>query len=135
MEYRHHIFIMLLAGMCPAIHAHVNTPRTFHNDADKKIRITLWYKRYKHHGDTIHYEKRMRRYTTYVKPGRTAEIRLRATGFEDLEFCYLMATNTRRRNEWAALTYNDLQTTNDFRIAYDKEEKLFTLTPSPRNVS
>jgi hypothetical protein len=135
MKYRHHIFIVILAGICPAIYAHVNTPRTFHNDADKKIRLSLWYKRYKHRGKTIHYENRMRRYTTYVKPGRTAEITLRATGFEDLEFCYVMATNTRRRNEWAALTYNDLQTTNEFRIAYDKESKDFTLTPLPRNAS
>lgn len=116
------------------MHAHVNTPRRFYNDVDKKVRVTLWYKRYKHVKDGIRYEKKMRRYTTYVKPGRMAEITLRATHFEDLEFCYFMATNTRHRNDWAALTYNDLQKTNDFTIFYDDAQKL-AINLGPRNVS
>src|SRR5271163_3090624 len=111
--------LLIFTGIFPTVFAHVHTPRTFRNDADKKIRVTLWYKRYKHVDGGIRYEKRMRRYTTYVKPGRSAEITLRATYYDDLEFCYLMVTNTRRRNEWDALTYNDLQKTNDFTIAYD----------------
>jgi hypothetical protein len=116
------------------LQAHVHTPRRFYNDVNKKVRVTLWYKRYKHVKDGIRYEKKMRRYTTYVKPGRMAEITLRATGYEDLEFCYFMATNTRRRNDWAALTYNDLQKTNDFTIFYDDASKL-AINLSPRNVS
>lgn len=132
-QFRYTILVLLLAGTFPALFAHVNTPRTFYNDVDKKVRVTLWYKRYKHVENGICYEKRMRKYSTYVKPGRSVVITLRATRFEDLEFCYAMVTNTRRRNEWDALTYNDLQKTNDFRIAY--EDKAFTLTPSLRKIS
>jgi hypothetical protein len=132
MQY-HRILIILLASNT-LLNAHVDTPRTFRNDADKKVRLTLWYKRYEHVDGRIRYENRMRKYTTYIKPGRSARITLRATFFEDLEFCYLMATNTRRRNEWAALLYKDLQNTNDFTIVYD-DSKSLTITPSPRNVS
>jgi len=129
----HHILIMLLTTST-LLHAHVNTPRRFYNDIDKKIRVTLWYKRYKHVKDGIRYEKRMRRYTTYVKPGRMAEITLRATHYDDLEFCYFMVTNTRRRNEWTAMTYDDLQKTNDFTIVYNDANKL-TINLSPRNIT
>lgn len=134
MHYRHCILMLLVAGINPALNAHVNTPRTFYNDADKKVRLTLWYKRYKHVGNKIRYEKRMRRYRTYVKPGRSVEITLRATRYDDLEFCYLMATNTRRRNEWAALTHKDLQATNHYTIAC-KDKKSLLITPAPRNLS
>ena len=132
MQY-HRILIAILASST-LLQAHVNTPRRFYNDADKKIRVTLWYKRYKHVKDGIRYEKKMRRYTTYVKPGRMAEITLRATRYEDLEFCYFMATNTRRRNDWAALTYNDLQKTNHFTVTYNDAKKMI-INLSPRNVS
>ena len=119
-----HRLIILALIWGAFLQAHVNTPRRFYNDAEKKMRVTLWYKRYKHVRNGIRYEKKMRRYTTYVKPGRMAEITLRATHFEDLELCYCMATNTRRRNDWAALTYNDLQKTNDFIISYNDTDIL-----------
>ena len=130
----YHRILLLMLASSTLLQAHVNTPRRFYNDVDKKVRVTLWYKRYKHVKDGIRYEKKMRRYTTYVKPGRMAEITLRATHFEDLEFCYFMVTNTRRRNEWAALTYNDLQTTNDFTILYDDAHKL-AINLGSRNIS
>ncbi len=132
MHYRP--FMLILACAFSSLAAHVDTPRTFHNDADKKIRVTLWYKRYKHVKNGIRYENRMRKYTTYIKPGRSATITLRATMFEDLEFCYLMATNTRRRNEWTALTYKDLQKNNDYTIVYDDNNSL-TITSSSRKLS
>lgn len=130
MPYR--LMLIILIASSSLLHAHVNTPRRFYNDVNKKVRVTLWYKRYKHTNNGIRYEKKMRRYTTYVKPGRMAEITLRATRYEDLEFCYFMVTNTRYRNEWAALTYNDLQKTNDFSIIYNDAKKL-TINLGPRN--
>jgi hypothetical protein len=134
MQYRHSLLILILTGIVTGLNAHVDTPRTFRNNANKKMRLTLWYKRYEYVDGTIRYENRIRKYTTHIKPGRSIKVTLRATFFDDLEFCYLMATNTRRRNEWAALLYKDLQKTNDFTIAYDGSKSL-TITPSPRNIS
>ena len=131
---RNHLLILMGISIFPFLEAHVRTPRTFYNAADKKIRVTLWYKRYKYVGDTKKFEDRMRKFSTYVKPNRSATITLRATGYEDLEFCYLMATNTRRRNDWAALTYNDLQSINDFTIVYDDTD-ILTIIPSARSAS
>ena len=125
--------LIIALGIFLTVYAHSNIPRRFYNDVDKKVRVTLWYKRYKHVNDGIRYEKKMRRYTTYVKPGTMAEITLRATGYEDLELCYFMVTNTRRRNDWAALTYNDLQKTDAFTIVYN--DKKLTINLMPRDVS
>jgi len=125
MKYQSLIFIML--SIVQEVHALRSI--TFCNEADKKMRLVLFYKRYDIVDDQFKFSNHKHKFITYIKPCETITVTLRPKKHDGLEMYCAMAINTRRRNEWGALTYNDLQDFDDYTIVYDDEGQLI-ITPS-----
>lgn len=108
---------------------YANTPLHFRNDSDKKVRITLRYKRYNNVGKNVRYEKRTHKFSTYVKPNESIRVNLRSKHYDDLKVHSLIATNTRRRNDWDGLLLKELAHHDTFTMIYN-EKNCFQIIPS-----
>lgn len=127
-------YLMLPLWITATLTIQAMVPRTFYNDTDHKVRLSMWYKRYDMVDGEIRFAKHKHKYTTDIKSGETARITLRPRHHQDLKVYCFMATNTRRRNDWAGLTYKEIQDQHDFIIVYDENDHLI-ITPSARNVT
>lgn len=111
------VLITLPAGICAQSKDII---RTFYNDADKKVRLTIWYKRYTDIMNELSTQDCMHKIVTYLKPSESKQIVIPTKEYENIALHTVMVSNTKRRSHWAALPYKLLKNAETFTILYDK---------------